>query len=58
MTLFPLLLFSHQWQTLDEIRDALANRGMRVSLATVWRFCGRHRITREKIPPRDRAGAT
>ncbi|MFC3100562.1 IS630 family transposase [Altererythrobacter lauratis] len=34
--------------TLDEIRAALADRGTRVSLATVWRFFDRHQITRKK----------
>lgn len=34
--------------TLDEIRAALAARGMQVSVASVWRFFDRHNITRKK----------
>lgn len=46
---FLLTLVAEQSDlTLDEIRDALAQRGMRVSLATVWRFFDRHQITRKK----------
>jgi len=36
--------------TLDEIRAALAARGLQVSVATVWRFFDRHQITRKKRP--------
>jgi transposase len=36
--------------TLDEIRDALAERGASVSVAAVWRFFDRHNITRKKRP--------
>ena len=43
--------------TLDEIRDALAGRGLRVSLATVWHFFHRHQITRKKVSLCDRTGA-
>jgi len=46
---FLLALVAEQSDlTLGEIRDALAGRGMRVSLATVWRFFDRHQITRKK----------
>ena len=34
--------------TLDEIREALASRSTPVSIAAVWRFFDRHRITRKK----------
>jgi len=34
--------------TLTEIRDALAARGTRASVAAIWRFFDRHRITRKK----------
>ena len=36
--------------TLDEIRLALADFGLSVSVATVWRFFERHNITRKKRP--------
>jgi len=36
--------------TLVEVRDALAARGTQVSVATVWRFFDRHKITRKKRP--------
>ena len=36
--------------TPEEIRDALAGRGMSVSVASVWRFRERHQITRKKRP--------
>lgn len=34
--------------TLCEIRDELASRGIRASVAAVWRFFDRHGITRKK----------
>ena len=46
--------------TLDEIRDALAARGVSVSVAAVWRFFDRHNITRKKRPrtPPSKSGPT
>jgi len=46
--------------TLDEIRDALAERGASVSVAAVWRFFDRHNITRKKRPrtPASKSGPT
>lgn len=34
--------------TLAEIRDVLAGRGTQASVASIWRFFHRHRITRKK----------
>jgi transposase len=34
--------------TLAEIRDALAQEGVRVSISSLWRFFGRHKITLKK----------
>lgn len=44
--------------TLEEVRDALAAQGTQVSVAAVWRFFERHRITRKKRPrtPPSRTG--
>lgn len=36
--------------TLEEVRDALAAQGTSVSVAAVWRFFDRHKITRKKRP--------
>ena len=36
--------------TLDEICTALGERGVTVSIATLWRFFERHRITLKKRP--------
>lgn len=36
--------------TLAELRVMLAERGVCVSIATLWRFFARHRITRKKRP--------
>ncbi len=36
--------------TLEEVRDALAAQGTQVSVAAVWRFFDRHKITRKKRP--------
>ena len=46
--------------TLDEIRDALAARGVSVSVAAVWRFFDRHNITRKKRlrTPASKSGPT
>ncbi len=46
--------------TLEEVRDALAARGTLVSVAAVWRFFDRHKITRKKRPrtPASRTGPT
>jgi transposase len=35
----------------------LAERGVNVSIATLWRFFARHGITRKKDRARDRAGS-
>lgn len=40
--------------TLDELRTMLAGHGVSTSIATLWRFFARHRITRKKrrrMPP-------
>lgn len=37
--------------TLDELRTVLAGHGVSTSIATLWRFFARHRITRKKRPP-------
>ena len=34
--------------TLDELRTVLAGQGVSTSIATLWRFFARHRITRKK----------
>ena len=34
--------------TLDELRTILAGHGVSTSIATLWRFFARHRITRKK----------
>jgi len=41
--------------TLAELRIMLGERGVSVSIATLWRFFTRHRITRKKDRPRDGA---
>jgi transposase len=46
--------------TLDELRTALAERGLSVGYGTLWRFFRRHKITRKKrqrMPP-SRTGLT
>lgn len=42
--------------TLDEVRAALAAQGTSVSVAAVWRFFDRHKITRKKDRARHRPG--
>jgi len=42
--------------TLEEIRQRLADRGTKVSLATVWRFFERRKISYKKNRTRRRAG--
>ena len=37
--------------TLPELKDRLARSGAHVSVAALWRFCKRHRLTRKKRPP-------
>jgi transposase len=37
--------------TLEELRTALAARGVAVGYGTVWRFFARRRITRKKRRP-------
>ena len=37
--------------TLDELRTMLAGHGVSTSIATLWRFFARHRITRKKRRP-------
>jgi transposase len=36
--------------TLDELRTALARRGVSASYGALWRFFDRHKITRKKRP--------
>ena len=36
--------------TLPELKARLAQRGAHVSVAALWRFCHRHKITRKKRP--------
>ena len=36
--------------TLAELKARLAQAGAQVSLAALWRFCRRHKITRKKRP--------
>jgi len=43
--------------TLAEIRAELARAGVPASIAAVWRFFDRHRITRKKDGTRGRAGS-
>jgi transposase len=43
--------------TLSEIRDRLAERGLSVSISTVWRFYERHDISFKKNRARQRARA-
>jgi len=39
--------------TLPELKEKLAARGVHVSVAALWRFCKRHKISRKKDgPPR------
>ncbi len=44
--------------TLSELRTRLAGQGAQVSLAALWRFFRRHKITRKKRPrtPRSKTG--
>ncbi len=37
--------------TLEELRTMLAGHGVSTSIATLWRFFARHRITRKKRQP-------
>lgn len=43
--------------TLEEIRAQLENRGVTVSIGTVWNFYDRHDISFKKKRPRKRAGS-
>lgn len=36
--------------TLSELKAQLAQEGAQVSVAALWRFCRRHKITRKKRP--------
>jgi transposase len=36
--------------TLPELKERLATQGAYVSVAALWRFCNRHKITRKKRP--------
>jgi transposase len=36
--------------TLPELKARLADQGAQVSVAALWRFCRRHKITRKKRP--------
>jgi transposase len=42
--------------TLPELKVRLARHGAHVSVAALWRFCRRHKITRKKDGARQRAG--
>lgn len=42
--------------TLEELRTTLARHGVSTSIATLWRFFARQRITRKKDGPCQRAG--
>ena len=42
--------------TLPELKGQLARHGAHVSVAALWRFCRRHKITRKKDGARRRAG--
>jgi len=44
-------------QTLDELRERLAGRGIATSTSALSRFFQRHGITREKDQPRGRTGS-
>jgi transposase len=44
--------------TLAELREMLAERGVSISIAKLWRFFARHGITRKKDRPRDGAGSS
>jgi transposase len=37
--------------TLPELKERLATQGAHVSVAALWRFCKRHKITRKKRRP-------
>lgn len=43
--------------TLEELQAELLERGLKVSISTVWRFFDRHGISFKKNCPRRRAGA-
>jgi transposase len=36
--------------TLPELKDKLSAHGAQVSVAALWRFCHRHKLTRKKRP--------
>jgi transposase len=42
-------------QTLFELRDRLADRGVQTTHTSLWRFFRRHGITRKKRPPTQRS---
>ena len=46
--------------TLPELKQKLARQGAQVSVAALWRFCRRHKITRKKRrrTPRNRIART
>lgn len=44
--------------TLDELRAALAAKGIATSISSVWRFCERHKISLKKNGTRQRARST
>ena len=41
--------------TLPELKERLARSGALVSVAALWRFCERHKLTRKKRPPTPRS---
>jgi len=48
------LLDKEKDQTLFELRDRLAEHGVRTTHTSLWRFFRRHAITRKKRPPTPR----
>jgi transposase len=49
------LLGEDRDQTLFELRDRLAEHGVQTTHTSLWRFFGRHGITRKKRPPTPRS---
>jgi transposase len=49
------LLDQEKDQTLFELRDKLAEHGVRTTHTSLWRFFRRHAITRKKRPPTPRS---
>jgi transposase len=51
------LIKDHPDMTLEELRAALAAKGIVTSISSVWRFCERHKISFKKNGTRRRAGS-